>query len=125
MPGGDRTGPAGLGPMTGRGAGFCAGYPSPGYTNPLPGRGSYGHGRGFGAGRGGRGFRNRYYATGMPGWAASGGVYPAAAPAYYPPEVTPEQEAEVLSRESEYLKQELKDIAERLKALEKGDKKNK
>ncbi|MBN1664285.1 MAG: DUF5320 domain-containing protein [Deltaproteobacteria bacterium] len=37
MPGGDRTGPAGMGPMTGRAAGFCAGYPTPGYTNPAPG----------------------------------------------------------------------------------------
>ncbi|MCK4238634.1 MAG: DUF5320 domain-containing protein, partial [Candidatus Lokiarchaeota archaeon] len=26
MPGGDRTGPGGLGPMTGRALGYCAGY---------------------------------------------------------------------------------------------------
>ncbi|MFW5971797.1 MAG: DUF5320 domain-containing protein, partial [Desulfovermiculus sp.] len=30
MPGGDRTGPMGMGPMTGRGAGFCAGMNQPG-----------------------------------------------------------------------------------------------
>jgi hypothetical protein len=41
MPLGDRTGPVGMGPMTGRAAGFCAGYPVPGYRNPG----------GFGAGR--------------------------------------------------------------------------
>jgi hypothetical protein len=35
MPFGDGTGPAGLGPMTGRAAGFCAGYPIPGYMNPV------------------------------------------------------------------------------------------
>jgi len=35
MPGGDRTGPAGMGPMTGRAAGYCAGYPVPGYLNPV------------------------------------------------------------------------------------------
>jgi hypothetical protein len=35
MPFGDGTGPAGLGPMTGRAAGFCAGYPMPGYMNPV------------------------------------------------------------------------------------------
>ena len=35
MPGGDRTGPAGMGPMTGRVAGFCAGYPLPDYMNPV------------------------------------------------------------------------------------------
>ena len=45
MPRGDRTGPAGLGPMTGRAAGFCAGYPMPGYMNPATGRaGFYGVG---------------------------------------------------------------------------------
>ena len=45
MPFGDRTGPAGMGPMTGRAAGFCAGYPVPGYMNPVMGRaGFYGSG---------------------------------------------------------------------------------
>ena len=39
MPGGDATGPLGLGPMTGRAAGYCAGYPVPGYMNPVLGRG--------------------------------------------------------------------------------------
>jgi len=45
MPFGNGTGPAGLGPMTGRTAGFCAGYPMPGYINPAVGRtGFYGPG---------------------------------------------------------------------------------
>ncbi|OPY86893.1 MAG: hypothetical protein A4E73_03818 [Syntrophaceae bacterium PtaU1.Bin231] len=35
MPRGDGTGPLGLGPMTGRAAGYCAGYPMPGFVNPL------------------------------------------------------------------------------------------
>jgi len=62
MPLGDGTGPLGFGPMTGRAAGFCAGYPVPGYLNPVPGRGWFGVGRGgfpWGGGRGrffGRGF---------------------------------------------------------------------
>ncbi len=73
MPGGDRTGPMGAGPMTGRGVGICAGYDVPGYMNPAFGRGfgggrGHGMGRGFGMG-GGRGWRNQYYATGLPGWA--------------------------------------------------------
>ena len=34
MPRGDGTGPAGFGPLTGRGAGYCAGYPVPG-RNPY------------------------------------------------------------------------------------------
>jgi len=45
MPFGDGTGPAGMGPMTGRAAGFCAGYSTPGYMNPVVGRvGFYGAG---------------------------------------------------------------------------------
>jgi hypothetical protein len=60
MPRGDGTGPAGMGPMTGRAAGYCAGYPVPGYMNPVGGRGFGGRGRG-----GGRGRRNWYYATGL------------------------------------------------------------
>lgn len=66
MPGGDRTGPSGFGPRSGRGAGYCTGNPVPGYANP--GWGGFGRG---GWPRGGRGFRHRnwYYATGLPGWA--------------------------------------------------------
>jgi hypothetical protein len=35
MPFGDRTGPMGLGPMMGRGAGYCAGFYTPGNMNPA------------------------------------------------------------------------------------------
>jgi hypothetical protein len=35
MPRGDGTGPMGMGQMTGRGAGYCAGFTAPGYAN-LP-----------------------------------------------------------------------------------------
>jgi hypothetical protein len=85
MPFGDGTGPMGLGPMTGRGAGFCAGFDRPGFASPMPGypyphdygysipawpRWGYGFGRGFnrGFGRGlGRGWR-RWGAYGYRGW---------------------------------------------------------
>ena len=46
MPGGDGTGPAGMGPMTGWGAGYCAGNSVPGFTNPFRGR-ALGNRRGF------------------------------------------------------------------------------
>jgi hypothetical protein len=61
MPGGDGTGPMGRGPMTGRAAGLCAGYPALGYTTPGYGQG-YGRGLGRGVGRGfwGRGRRFWY-----------------------------------------------------------------
>ena len=89
MPGGDRTGPAGLGPMSGRAAGYCAGYPFPGYMNPIPGRGF-----GFGFGRGGRGRRNWFYATGLPGWQRAAYGYPFwnAAYGYAPISFSAEQE---------------------------------
>jgi hypothetical protein len=45
MPAGDGTGPVGLGPMTGRAAGYCAGYRVPGFMNPVPGRGFWGRPR--------------------------------------------------------------------------------
>ena len=64
MPRGDRTGPWGNGPKTGRAAGYCAGSPVPRYSNPsesaeeLPAR--YGLPGGWG-----RGYRNWYHATGL------------------------------------------------------------
>lgn len=55
MPRGDKTGPEGAGPMTGRGSGYCAGYSVPGYANPTGGCGrGWGRGRGRGYGRGWR-----------------------------------------------------------------------
>ncbi|MBW2040215.1 MAG: DUF5320 domain-containing protein [Deltaproteobacteria bacterium] len=71
MPWGDGTGPWGFGPMTGRAAGYCAGYPMPGYANPAFPRWGWGRGRGRGRGRGwwgrGRGYRRMYWAAGPRG----------------------------------------------------------
>ncbi|BDC36635.1 MAG: hypothetical protein EF806_05065 [Candidatus Methanoliparum thermophilum] len=44
MPWGDRTGPMGLGPRTGRGLGLCSGYPVPGYLG-YPRRAPFFRGR--------------------------------------------------------------------------------
>lgn len=38
MPRGDRMGPAGMGPMTGRAAGYCTGNAMAGFMNFVPGR---------------------------------------------------------------------------------------
>jgi hypothetical protein len=62
MPRGDGTGPAGMGPMTGRAAGYCAGYNVPGFMNPYGGR--FAGGMPLGAGR-------------YPYPAYGGGAYPA------------------------------------------------
>ena len=127
MPGGDRTGPMGMGPMTGRAAGFCAGYPAPGFMNPVPGRGCWGWGRGGG----GRGHRHWFYATGLTGWQRAAHGYPAYGTPYgapyaapHAPAMTSEQEVEVLKSQAEYLEDSLEGIRKRLDELEsKGGKK--
>jgi len=65
MPRGDRTGPNGMGPMTGRAFGYCAGNEAPGYASaPGPGRGmAWGGGRARGGF--GRGMANGYGGRGM------------------------------------------------------------
>jgi len=52
---GDKTGPEGLGSMTGRQMGYCAGNDRPGFENSTR---RFGRGRGFGGGMGNR-FGNR------------------------------------------------------------------
>ena len=104
MPGGDRTGPRGLGQMTGRRMGFCAGYDTPGYANPIPAAG----GRFAGwFGGGGRGWRHCYFATGLPRWARSGSF--------------PHTENEIvfLKNEADALQKRLDEIHQRLSELEK------
>lgn len=108
MPRGDRTGPSGYGSMTGRRAGYCAGYQMPGFANMGYG---YGQGPGFGFGRGGgfRGWRNRFTAAAQPFW---GRGY------YAPPTPTVEQEAEGLKAEASWLKDQLEAINKRIEELE-------
>ncbi len=129
MPRGDRTGPAGMGPMTGRAAGYCAGYPVPGFMNPVGGRGYWGRGRGFWGRGGGRGRRNQYYATGLPGWARAPYGYPAWDPVaqpytFYPgpvaPTVAPEQELAGLREQAQYFQNALDEISKRIEELEKA-----
>ena len=64
MPFGNGTGPAGLGPMTGRAAGFCAGFPVPGYMNPVMGRAGF-YGSGYGMPYGGWGRRGLGFGRGF------------------------------------------------------------
>lgn len=95
MPGGDRTGPAGGGPMTGRRLGFCVGS-----DQPVTYYGSgYGYGRGLGSGfrHGYMGRFNRGY-----GW----GNVPA--PVY----------GTDLPNEKKYLEREIEDLKEQLSFLE-------
>jgi len=137
MPWGDRTGPWGRGPRTGRQAGFCAGYPVPGYMNDdVPGFGrGQGFGRGYGRGRGmgrgsGRGF------GGGRGFGRGRGIYrydgpdpyndPNYGPEPYPEryiEPKPEEEKAYLGKVVESLENELKSVKNRIKELTKGTEK--
>ncbi len=124
MPRGDGTGPMGGGPMSGRGAGYCAGYGAPGYANPSYGRG-FGSG---GGGRGGRGWRHRYYATGVPGWAAYGPApgFGWPAPIAAPPQAGPvamskDDEIEALRRQAGSFEEALAGIQEGLAELSSDD----
>jgi hypothetical protein len=119
MPAGDGTGPNGTGPMTGRAAGFCAGYPVAGFANR-------GGGRAFGRGRGGggRGRRNRFFATGMPGWQrAAAGAAPFE-PGPYGAAMDHEQQLGELKNQAEYLEGTLGDIRRRIEEFEARDKKD-
>ena len=91
MPGGDRTGPMGMGPRTGRAAGFCSGYGFPGYANFGPGR---------------------WFRRG--GWWPGGFGYPGAAshPGGYV------DEKEYLKEQAASIKEELNALEARLKELE-------
>jgi hypothetical protein len=116
MPSGDRTGPAGYGPRTGRGLGYCSGYDSPGFTKGTPrGGGGFdrGWGRGFGRGFWGRGrgfwwrgYREPYYPP-----------YPSSVSGY--PQPNKDEEKAYLETMVKDLEGELKAIKERLQELSK------
>lgn len=89
MPQGDKTGPAGAGPRTGRGAGSCG--TGIGRTS---GRCGCGCGFGFGPGR-------------------FGGRYPVQ------PKLTKEEETEILNEEAGMLEEDLKEVKGRLDELKK------
>jgi len=94
MPGGDRTGPMGMGPMTGRGSGNCAVLLPVGHTNTMPGRG-------FARGRGGRGL-GRGFRRGMD----------------YSPVLSSQEEAKLLKTETSSMQNEINSINARIKELE-------
>ncbi len=95
----------GLGPMTGRAAGYCAGYPVPGFMNPIPG---WGRGRGWG----------RWFpAMGIPGAAPVGG-WPGYGVPPYGPASSRRQEAQMLKVQAEQFEASLAEIRKRIAELE-------
>lgn len=119
MPRGDRRGPAGLGPMNGRGAGYCAGFSVPGFLDSVfgrfrgwgPGYGAWGCGRGRGRGLGWR--RASFFSP----VESVEPISPYAGVGY-----DPSAEAAALAREADYLKKQLGAIESRLAQLEKEKK---
>jgi Family of unknown function (DUF5320) len=126
MPAGDRTGPWGAGPRTGRGSGYCSGYGAPGYMSPGPGMGfGRGLGRGYGRGMGaGRGRWLRHPAA----WGFWGHPYPPAGPFGDPSgawAMPPAEEEAALADEAKFLEAELARIRERLEEMKKNGQKTK
>lgn len=92
MPRGDRMGPAGRGPMTGRGAGFCGRLDEPGFASRFAPR--LGLGWRWGRGRGG-------------GWRM----------AFFGPS-TRQDEVDDLKAEAEWLRRRLEAVDKRLEEAE-------
>jgi hypothetical protein len=109
MPRGDRTGRSGMGPMTGRAMGFCAGYNTPGYANNGFGR-MGGRGRGLGLGRGYGFGMNRGFGLGYGGYMRDN-----------VPVHSEEMELSALEQEKNLLERELEAINGRLKTFKKED----
>ncbi len=122
MPAGNGMGPRGMGPMTGRGAGVCAGSGMPGFANPSVGRGfgmGGGRGRGIRCGQGGgRGWRHQFNATGLPGWARNGGAGTVPFERPFAAASTKEQELDMLKRQAEQMGETLTNINKRIQELD-------
>jgi len=114
MPRGDRTGPSGRGAMIGRGAGYCSGDQNPGFNsspNNYQARGRRNN-PGFQSNRaGGRGWRNMFYASGLPGWLRLGNWFSPQ------PSQRAGSEEEELRYRADTLQSELNSIRQRLDEL--------
>jgi len=106
MPGGDRTGPSGMGPRTGRALGFCNGYNSPGFLNAGVGRMFFGRGRGLGR---------------AAGWRRAQAYQQAAQPTREQEKQALENEISSIEQEKKSLEQEMESIKMRLEQLGKDE----
>ncbi|MBN2525228.1 MAG: DUF5320 domain-containing protein [Deltaproteobacteria bacterium] len=117
MPQGDRTGPNGQGPMTGRMAGFCAGYEVPGYASAPMGRGGGGFGR-----RCGRGYRRGQTGAGFfggPRWNRIPNVPDSSAA--LGATMSPERDLSVLQNQAAQLEQTLIALQNRIAELKRTE----
>ena len=113
MPRGDGTGPTGMGSMTGRAAGYCAGFRIPGFRNLVDGR-----------------LGRRYSRSRFGHWWHRWGPnpdYDYESPHLYGevPSVTAEQELDFLQNQSIMINDRLSEIQARITELEKKEGKKK
>lgn len=115
MPGLDRRGPMGMGPMTGGGRGLCSpsSHARSMYREGFDSRIGWNHGRG-------RGYCNMFRATGLPGWLRFGSAGPWGSP--YDSPYTKDQEVVFLKDRATALKKELDVIDSRLRDVESKEK---
>ncbi len=106
MPRGDGTGPVGRGAMTGRAAGYCAGFNVPGYLNSVSGRGR--------AWRRGVGRRAAYVQVQAPDSSPYQKQPFSGTPAY---ENNSETELEYLKNTEKAIKEELEAIRKRMEEI--------
>jgi len=112
MPGGDRTGPAGYGPRTGRGLGDCSGNNNSGFAKATSSFRGWGRGFGRGFWGRGRGFQRRDYYSDL-----HYGLAPYYRDTY--PETNKDEEKSYLENMVKNIEVELKAIKERLQELSK------
>lgn len=117
MPGFNGTGPRGEGPLTGGGRGFCAVNLTDQDVMPSTGRSFSGRGRG-------RGNRNCFYATGLPGWMRTEKVTPFVcargkqASDGFGETVSKDEELDILKNQADFLKNKLENTQARIQDLE-------
>lgn len=110
MPKGNFNGPMGMGPMSGRGAGFCAGHEAPGFAYPghhMRGMRRAWHGHGW--------FGHHRMPMGYHGWQS---MDFAAYEVPYPADMTPEEKMDMLSTREAWLQEQLEEVRKELGDLE-------
>jgi hypothetical protein len=119
MPNGDRRGPEGMGPMTGRGAGFCNGANAPGFrNNGIAG----GYGQGMGAGRGfGREFHGVPLGAGYGRGRGFGRGIQSPYISQNNPSYSKESEKEYIENEVSFLKEQLNALEGRLADMQEDE----
>ena len=120
MPWGNRTGPEGMGPMTGRARGYCAGFGLPGYMSNRGTRRSFVRQGFFGYGRG---FGRRFNPYSFP-FSMQYNFDPYFYQGYMQPNynvespIRKEDEILILKEQAEYFKKAMEDVNNRLYELE-------